>query len=411
MEFETLQEEIAYLIGLAAEGEYWDYKEKWHENNADLLHDIICMANNLVDRDAYLIIGVTDSKSPGGVQIKGVPEANRKNQQNVIDLLRSAQFAGSIRPTVYVQTIQLSKTIDVVIIKNSDHTPFYLSAPYPCGKKCVQSGHIYARVGDTNTPKKNCADIDKVEYLWKKRFGIDLTIKQRLLRLLDDPDAWVGDLGAGKHKYHSVYPEFQILINECDDSWMSREHNSILLNLGDHFPDISVNVCTIEIRYHSTVLFSDTGVYLDGGRHLIPFPDSHTITIGSPSIFENVQKGLTYVYQDLSTVSGKMFHCLCTAENNWYGEKWWRNTGREFLLFDDPVDRKRFDEYARSYLDQVRQEYNEALTKKGYVDNDKYHEYFVGGWSKANEIKAWFLYEHYRGTAYRDIEDYIPNRF
>lgn len=34
------------LIGRGAEGRYWDFKQSWHSNNADLLKDIICMANN-----------------------------------------------------------------------------------------------------------------------------------------------------------------------------------------------------------------------------------------------------------------------------------------------------------------------------------------------------------------------------
>lgn len=81
----ALKEEIQSLILLGAEGEYWDFKEKWHENKASLLHDIICMANNQVGRDAYLIMGVSDSKSPDGVKIKGVLEDNRKDQQHLID--------------------------------------------------------------------------------------------------------------------------------------------------------------------------------------------------------------------------------------------------------------------------------------------------------------------------------------
>lgn len=85
---EALFDEISELINLRTEGDYWDFKLKWHENNADLLHDIICMANNLVNRDAYIIIGVSDSKNPDGVRVQGVAEAGRKNQQNLIDFLK-----------------------------------------------------------------------------------------------------------------------------------------------------------------------------------------------------------------------------------------------------------------------------------------------------------------------------------
>ena len=104
-----LFEEIQRLIALGTEGEYWDFKELWHDNKASLLHDIICMANNQVGRDAYIIFGVSDSKSPDGVKIKGVQEANRKDQQHLIDFLRNKKFAGGVRPSVYLQTLEIRK--------------------------------------------------------------------------------------------------------------------------------------------------------------------------------------------------------------------------------------------------------------------------------------------------------------
>ena len=55
-----LQEEIEKLILSRREDDYWDFKEKHHSNTADLLHDIICMANSRADRDAYIIYGVVD---------------------------------------------------------------------------------------------------------------------------------------------------------------------------------------------------------------------------------------------------------------------------------------------------------------------------------------------------------------
>lgn len=42
----TLPELVANLASLKREGIYWDFKREWHDNKADLLHDIICMANN-----------------------------------------------------------------------------------------------------------------------------------------------------------------------------------------------------------------------------------------------------------------------------------------------------------------------------------------------------------------------------
>ena len=32
-----LQKEIEYLINMKQEGGYWDYKEEWYQNKADIL--------------------------------------------------------------------------------------------------------------------------------------------------------------------------------------------------------------------------------------------------------------------------------------------------------------------------------------------------------------------------------------
>lgn len=48
---------IVYLIGLKQEGSYWDFKKEWYQDNkkSDLLHDIICMANNLVNKNTLIV--------------------------------------------------------------------------------------------------------------------------------------------------------------------------------------------------------------------------------------------------------------------------------------------------------------------------------------------------------------------
>ncbi|NQX62198.1 ATP-binding protein [Paenibacillus qinlingensis] len=106
------------------EDSFWDFKQKFHSNSAALLHDIICMANNLVDRDAYIIFGVADKT----FEVVGVEnDENRRNQQHMIDLLKHKKFVSGIRPRVEVKTLILSKhEVDVLIIKNSIDTPHFL---------------------------------------------------------------------------------------------------------------------------------------------------------------------------------------------------------------------------------------------------------------------------------------------
>ena len=73
-----IEEKILNLIKDKREGRYWDFKVEYHKNKAELLHDIICLANNLSNEEAYLILGVADNG-----HIKGVNnDPNRKNKKN-----------------------------------------------------------------------------------------------------------------------------------------------------------------------------------------------------------------------------------------------------------------------------------------------------------------------------------------
>jgi len=169
-EIANLKEEILELLKLKREGEYWDFKRQWYkkEKTDDLLIDIICMANNLVDRDCYIIIGVDEENDFKITDVSS--DENRKNTQNIVDFLRNKPFAGNVRPEVYVRTIKLEENvIDVIVIKNAYTTPYYLTQKY----RSLFPNNIYARIEDTNTDRDKSADVNIVEKLWKKRFRID----------------------------------------------------------------------------------------------------------------------------------------------------------------------------------------------------------------------------------------------
>ena len=114
-----LESEIINLIELHQEGEYWDFKRQWYDSSkvVDLLHDIICMANNLANHDAYIIIGVDDEDFS---LYDVAADHNRRNTQKIVDFLKDKKFAGDIRPIVTVkQAFIKSFTLDVIIIHNS----------------------------------------------------------------------------------------------------------------------------------------------------------------------------------------------------------------------------------------------------------------------------------------------------
>ena len=85
-----LKERVLEFINSRRETDFYDFKKYWEENEvdgnkkdpkSDLLHDIICMANNKHIGDSYIIFGIEDKT----YNIVGVEnDKNRKNQQHVI---------------------------------------------------------------------------------------------------------------------------------------------------------------------------------------------------------------------------------------------------------------------------------------------------------------------------------------
>ena len=152
---------IVKFIKSKKEASYYDFKQQWHseKKDADLLHDIICLANNIDNVDAYLIIGITDMFEAVGV-------SEWKKSHELIEYVKSKGFAGGHIPEFdLLQMYYKYHKIDVLWIKSSKHVPFYLSKKY----KDVGT-QIYTRVGDTNTPKDESASYNDIEKLWRIHF-------------------------------------------------------------------------------------------------------------------------------------------------------------------------------------------------------------------------------------------------
>ena len=193
MNIQDLTKQVVDLISLKQEGAHWDFKREWYSKKSDLLHDIICMANNLSNQDGLIIIGVDEEKD--FVVQDTVNDTNRKKTQDLVSFLRDKNFAGGIRPTVTVQSILVSKkTIDVIVVRNDRNTPYYLTEQY----QGVFANNIYVRIMDTNTPKNSSADINIIETLWKKRFGIHATALERVILYLQSPSDWISSSDESK---------------------------------------------------------------------------------------------------------------------------------------------------------------------------------------------------------------------
>ena len=182
---ENLPSLVSHLIGTNREATHWDFKRIWHKNNADLIHDIICLANNPKGHIGLLIIGVDDGAEHELIDVEEYSE-NRKDSQKITDLLRACRWLTTF-PYVRVVPIRLSDVnLDVVLIEpDDDAIPYRLAKDYEASikgsqsgrskRKVVRAGTIYSRDGDSNTPIDGTADAILSEKLWRRHFGLDKT--------------------------------------------------------------------------------------------------------------------------------------------------------------------------------------------------------------------------------------------
>jgi hypothetical protein len=231
----VLSKIIQNLIDLKKEGDYWDFKREKHTDNADLVHDIICLANlPNYSGERFLIFGVEDDYT-----LCGVESNEMQTQHNIIDTLKNACFAGGVFPDIRLEYIHLQgKNLEVLIIADKPkERPYYLGKEYSAKKsrgpqekqeRIVRAGTIYNRTRDTNTPLNGVASTTDIEKMWRQRFGLDLTPLERLETYLLDFDDWE-EYGSERegYWYHKNFPEFTIERTEdskreveCHESWV-----------------------------------------------------------------------------------------------------------------------------------------------------------------------------------------------
>ena len=318
------KKEIMMLINSKQEGSYWDFKQKWHDNKGDLLHDIICMSNNLVDKDCYIIIGVVD-KTYEIVDITN--DQNRYDTQKLVDFLKDKKFAGGVRPMVVVKTIEIeNKKLDVIVIENNKNTPFYLTENF----QNVHANSIYTRVQDTNTPKPNNADIDKIEYLWKKRFGLNSSIMEKLNILLDDWANWGiykdsfhhiefkqgGDFGNYDYILHRIHPEFRIEIDkQSHQKWKKETLKCFYINqTAGHYK--------AKVYYNNTILYEFNIAHVDEYRKYIVVPPTTLFNYRT----KGTENNIIFYYLLKDSIIGKVQKILTSGtyetSSRFTGEFW-----------------------------------------------------------------------------------------
>lgn len=264
-EIEDIVREFFYQ---GTEGEYWDFKEKpyFYEGQSkeeknkkknDLLHDIICMANNLSNRDAYIIMGIQDKP----IKITGVKQfSNKWTQEKYQDFLQNLTWAGDMIPTVEFRTIN-DGDLDVLIIKKSNKIPFYITKKY----SKVRENQIYVRKGSKNTAIDSQAEIGDIEKLFEFRFGLTPFPKERVINYITDHNHWTEMKGNYETRswYYEKFPEYTMELVDDPQNDELRAPVYALIH-----PNVRTTWEILRIKYHQTILLEFSSHYIDEYRGL-----------------------------------------------------------------------------------------------------------------------------------------------
>lgn len=285
---EKLTEIIYELFYRNTEGEYWDFKEipyfyEGQEKNEinkkknDLLHDIICMANNLSNLESYLIMGISDNP----VKIVGVEKyKNRWTQENYLDFIHSKQWAGDYIPSLELRTVtnKSGAELDILIIHKSSNVPFYIKEKY----QSIQPNQIYIRKGAKNTPINKQAEIQDIEKLWEYRFGLIPYPKERVISYVKDINSWIkmkSDFD-GISWYYDKFPEYTLeFIDDPENDELSTPPFALM------HANARSSWHILRVKYHQTILLEFSAHYIDETRGIAVHPKTAYL-----KLFENYPK-------------------------------------------------------------------------------------------------------------------------
>lgn len=256
---------IKNLIDSGREGLGWDFKQQFHDNNASLVHDIICLANSEYDGDRYIIFGVSDEFKVVGI----TNDKPVRKQAEIVDLLRNIHFAENNTPEIQLEHLHIEdKEIAVLSISNTRYRPYYLSRDYIVGKKTVRAGVIYSRTEDSNTPLDRCSSPEAIKKMWRERFGLDLSPLDRFIHILPDADKWNSD-GISKAFYYPD-PIFSMEIEREEKTtlghfwWQNTEHEK-------------TSRLKYNLKYHDKILKTIEVSYYYSESLFFPAPENETI--------------------------------------------------------------------------------------------------------------------------------------
>ncbi|WP_195970435.1 ATP-binding protein [Clostridium thermobutyricum] len=355
--YNNLEQIIKQLIESGVEGDYWDFKQKWHKDNEELIKDILAFTNTVHNKDCFLIIGVSDT-----CQIVGVEDdEHRKKQADLLDTLGRCNFAGENMPKIALENIELeSKELDILIVYNIFNTPVYINKRTKSQKK-LRENYIYSRVEDKNTSMDQNSNIYIIENLWKKRFGLNRDSIELFKEALKDKWNWNENKYGWYYKYN---PEFLIRIFNIDNDRENPFYAYIMTNE-------STSYNTLQIVYKNVVLEEYEKITLDSGRYCIVAPEFGYI-------YRDIYKREMYEYRYYikGSLEYLLYEFLYRVKKDQEGktDAYWNRLRLEevILILNNNSEKELFENYVyKNLIEFEKHVEEELLNNKKYVYHDE----------------------------------------
>ena len=281
-----------------------DFKQVHQKNKANLIHDILSLANADVDSNRFLLFGVCDDGSISGLK----NDENRRKLAEISNLMISIGLNHS--PTLKLETLKVNDLeIDVLEIVNLPEKPYFLEKKYTHEGKILPAGTIYTRSADTNTPIDKTAEDIKVQKMFKERLGINKTPLECLKIYLRDFKNWekIPDNKSRDIFYYKPFPEFTLVENKE----IRKDFNEPWTQI---FPAQPASMNEFLFKYHTTFLKKVHFVWCDDYRFVTVLPKKINISEDNDPILNDPILSYYIVTDSYEALANRVIqhHCQTT---------------------------------------------------------------------------------------------------
>lgn len=204
-------------------------------------------------------------------------------------------------------------------------------------------------------PRISIADINQIEYLWKKHFLLTESPIKRIFELLKDKQNWEERYINNQTIYYYTFnPEYTMNIEDDNDRMHPEFYSMVMTNNNQSYSNLY-------IKYFGTVIYECQLTYLDGGRLLIPTPEWSFIRELKR---ENYQGGYKYFVKNSN--KSKLLNFFYDNQNS--EEKFAKSNFDEIILyFDSDTQKNNFELYIKENRDIINNEVDEEIQSMNHI--------------------------------------------